>query len=166
MLIFHKHSLYVCGWVRSHKSNTRSLVVSDTPAVIKDRDIIYVSDHSVSDIQYHLANKMKRNYQPTCAIYEIHPNGSAMGYIPVDDSKRRDSDYHITMFDTGELFVVGYGSRAFVASLELCDGDVLKALKNTREITAALKEGATIAHYALPVPKVTMLEPTNIFKLE
>ncbi len=166
MLIFHKHSLYVCGWARSYNNDTRSLAVCDTPAVIVDKDILYASDHNVSSIQHHLAYKERANYRPLSPVYEIHPNGLAVGIVSMDSNKPSGPRFRTTAFDTGDLFVVGMGCRSFVASLELCDGDVLKALKNTREITTALKEGATIAHYALPVPNVTVLEPTNIFKLE
>lgn len=164
MLIFYKHRLYVCSWCRNNREDLKYQTVTELPAVVKQHEIIYVSDHSLSNIQHHLTNKVNPNYTPLTPIFEIYPDGSAFR-VAAESVTSGANFLKRHAFDTSALTVTGAGYQAFITSLELCNGDVERALSNTQEVTPYLKEGLTVSVYDLPTPNVLLLNPIDTFQL-
>lgn len=164
MLIFNKGQLWIVEWSRKFNMNLGYQTVTDIPAIIKKDDVIYVSDHSVSNILHHIDNCRKRGYVPLQTVYEIYSDGSILRRA--EGGSRERPFMHTHAFDAAALTVIGTGSRAFIASLELTDGDVMAALRNTTKVASNIKMGARVTQYNLPVPTVQLVEPDGDFILE
>lgn len=164
MLIFNKGQLWIVEWARKFNANLAYQTVTDIPAIIKKDDIIYVSDHSVSNILHHIDNCRKRGYVPLQPIFEIYQDGSVLRR---SEGGGREKPFMYThALDASALTVVGTGSRPFIASLELTDGDVMAALRNTTHVASNIKMGARVTQYNLPTPQVEFVQPNGDFILE
>lgn len=165
MLIFNKGQLWVVEWSRKFNPNLGYQTVTDVPAVIKKDDVIYVSDHSVSNILHHIDNCRSKGYAPLQPIFEIYSDGSILRRTEYNNGGKPPFMYTHAL-DSLALTVVGTGARAFIASLELTDGDVMAALRNTTHVASNLKMGARVTQYNLPTPQVEFLKPSGDFILE
>lgn len=164
MLIFNKGQLWIVEWARKFNVSLKCQVITDVPAILKKDDIIYVSDHSVSHILHHVDNCRSSGYVPLNAIFEIYRDGAILRR---SEGLLRNRPCMITQgLDPNGLTVIGLGSRAFIASLALTDGDVMAALRNTAKVTASIKRGARVTQYTLPQITVPLVEPDNDFILE
>lgn len=164
MLIFNKGQLWIVEWSRKFNASLGYQTVTDIPAIVTKDGVIYVSDHSISNILHHIDNCRTRGYIPLQPVFEIYSDGSILRR---SEAGNRDKPFMYThAFDAGALTVVGAGARAFISSLELTDGDVVAALRNTTKVVANIKMGARVTQYKLPLPMVQMVEPNGEFILE
>lgn len=165
MLIFNKGQLWIVEWARKFNAALGYQTVTNIPAIIKKNDIIYVSDHSVSNILHHIDNCRNRGYTPLQPIFEIYSDGSILRRSEAGGGNK--SLYmHTHALDPMALTVIGPGGRAFIASLELVDGDVMAALRNTTNVASHIKMGARVTQYNLPTPQVEFVQPDGDFILE
>ena len=155
-LVIHDGVLYILGRTTQPGAEVKEV----RAPVLKHRNVLVVSGNNISSVAYHIRNSSKENYQPRGSILEIHPGGEIYRYTSNHEAKR----CQINGIDSKGTFISGSGRKQILAALDLCKGDIRKALKHAMEYSVTLKPTDPVYVYKLPEP-MDAAEPDEIFSL-
>jgi hypothetical protein len=156
-LVIHDGVLYILG----RTSQPGAEVKEVRAPVRKHRGVLIVSGNNLSSVAYHIRNANKEHYQPRGSILEIHPGGEVYRYTSNHEAKQ----CQINGIDSKGTFISGGGRKQILAALDLCRGDIRKALKQAAEYCTSIKPTDPVYVYKLPEP-VDSAEPDETFSLD